>query len=216
MSSEYVKLSDDKYIYDIFDLVIKKSTNMVNTFSFSFELKKGHTIDEIAVGNSCEIFSNNYSIFQGIIDKVERTGKIVKVYGRDLLSGLRDASCKPYDYKNNTVEEIIKGCPHSFGNSSFEEGTKGWVVGVGGDTYEILRPTSDVDVHLSKYPNTGEANYEDVDDSTPDDDSTYVYAENTGSEWVRDIYGFQDHSTGTGDIQRVWLRYRIRFQYYSS
>jgi phosphodiesterase/alkaline phosphatase D-like protein len=44
---------------------------------------------------------------------------------------------------------------------------------------------------FSKYPNSGEANWQDVDETTPDDDTTYVYA-TAPTVLKRDTYAFQD------------------------
>lgn len=62
--------------------------------------------------------------------------------------------------------------------------------------YAYLRPDSDVDIHQGR--NTGDYNYECVDDpiDTPDDDATYCYDDDNNTQWY-DIYG---GSSWEGDI----------------
>jgi hypothetical protein len=58
---------------------------------------------------------------------------------------------------------------------------------------------------LSRYPNTGEANWQDVDEASPDEDATYVFSPAT--EDHRDLYNLDDTSqTGTINWIKVWMR----------
>jgi hypothetical protein len=70
-----------------------------------------------------------------------------------------------------------------------------------------LRPNGAGDKsELSRYPNTGEANWQDVDEETTDEDSTYVYRD---AGWARDLYTLTDVSTtGTINSVTVWSRAR--------
>lgn len=70
---------------------------------------------------------------------------------------------------------------------------------------ETLRPTAAGDsTALTPYPGTGEANWQDVDDVTSDNDSTYV---NAGSydAWLLDLYNLANHSVGSGVINYVTI-----------
>lgn len=46
-----------------------------------------------------------------------------------------------------------------------------------------------------RYPDTGEENWEDVDEETPDGDDTYVAT--TSNAWQEDLYNITDHTTQT-------------------
>ena len=68
-----------------------------------------------------------------------------------------------------------------------------------------LRPESNLSVGWT--PNTG-ANWDAVNDTTPDDDTTYVSASTTG---VEDLYGMTDLPTGAVTVRGVLVQYRARF-----
>jgi hypothetical protein len=69
-----------------------------------------------------------------------------------------------------------------------------------------LRPNAAGDeAALSCYPNTGEANWQDVDEASPDEDATYVFS--PAAEDHRDLYNLEDTSqTGTINWIKVWVR----------
>jgi len=64
------------------------------------------------------------------------------------------------------------------------------------DTYDF-RPSAagDETTITEQYPDTGEEHWEDVDDTSPDGDSTYVAT--TSNAWEEDLYNITDHSTQT-------------------
>lgn len=59
--------------------------------------------------------------------------------------------------------------------------------------YDLIRPTSDSSIAFSH--NTGSSNYEAIDDTTPDDDTTYVY---TTAANTKDKYGMTDYTLQVG------------------
>ena len=66
---------------------------------------------------------------------------------------------------------------------------------------ETLRPNAAGDsTQFTPYPNTGEANWEDVDEETADNDTTYVYNSTTPAK--TDVYNLTPH-TGSGTINSV-------------
>jgi len=72
-----------------------------------------------------------------------------------------------------------------------------------------IRPNAPGDAtSLLPNPGTGEANWEDVDESTPDEDSTYVY--NQGDTPIYDLYNLTDHTTEGGSINSVTVYTRCR------
>jgi len=220
MTDAYVTI-DDKTIYDISNLVTKNAVNRVGFFSFDIPLKRGINISDVGLTKECKIYANKNEHFVGVIDKRERISdrgiNFLHVEGRDRLSSLLSANCIDADFENKTVAEIIKGTYHPFGNSSFEEGLDGWI------TYsstnagtETLRPNGDSIVELSAEPGTGESNYEDVDESTADDDSTYVYLFESGSyDPKSDLYTIQNTST-EGEDTINWVRVTVRCRWYGS
>lgn len=60
---------------------------------------------------------------------------------------------------------------------------------------------------LTRYPNAGEANWQDVDEVTADDDTTYVYA---GATVASDLYNLQDSAVSFGTINSVTVYIRAR------
>jgi len=73
---------------------------------------------------------------------------------------------------------------------------------------ETLRPNGAGDeTSLTPYPGTGEANWEDVDEAIPDDDSTYV--KSTDVSWLRDLYNLPGHS-GSGAVNSVTVYARCK------
>ena len=71
---------------------------------------------------------------------------------------------------------------------------------------ETLRPNgAGAETALTPYPNSGEANWEDVDDVSPDDPTTYVKAR---AEWQRDLYALPDLSS-SGAITSVTVYFRV-------
>ena len=82
-----------------------------------------------------------------------------------------------------------------------------------GSSTEILRPDgpgSETSID-SQYPSSG-AHWDKLDETTPDEDSTYVENLN-GSPGVlqRDLYSIQNHSTGTGTISKIRITARCKF-----
>lgn len=74
---------------------------------------------------------------------------------------------------------------------------------------EIFRPSgAGALTELTPFPDGGEANWEDVDDVSPDEDATYVWAE-TVSTWLRDLYAIPDR-TDSGTIKQVEVFFRIK------
>lgn len=72
---------------------------------------------------------------------------------------------------------------------------------------ETLRPNAaGTYTQLTPYPGAGEANWQDVDDITPDEDSTYVYGLS-----VNDTYNLSDHVAGTGSIYGVTIYVRAKY-----
>lgn len=59
--------------------------------------------------------------------------------------------------------------------------------------YDLIRATGDSSVSLSR--NTGSTNYQQIDDTTPDDDSTYIYGTSAGLE---DKYTMADYTLEVG------------------
>ena len=77
---------------------------------------------------------------------------------------------------------------------------------------ETLRPNgAGSETNLSTYaPNTGEANWEDVDEAEADDLTTCLYTYPNSATWKRDLYAIPDHSEGSGTINSVTIHWRIR------
>jgi hypothetical protein len=74
---------------------------------------------------------------------------------------------------------------------------------------ETLRPNAAGDeTALSPYPNSGEANWEDVDEETPDEGDTRVYK--TGTSYTRDLYNLPSHSVGSGTINFIKIYFRCQ------
>jgi len=72
-----------------------------------------------------------------------------------------------------------------------------------GGQVETLRPNAAGDEKvLIPTPGTGEDNWEDVDEVSPDEDTTYVYHYWTVT-YKRDLYNIQNHSAGSGTINFV-------------
>ena len=76
------------------------------------------------------------------------------------------------------------------------------IAGTGASDNETFRPNAAGDETLisEQEPNTGE-HWEKVDDSTSDDDSTYVATSN--ENWQEDLYSTANHTTGSGTINYV-------------
>ena len=75
----------------------------------------------------------------------------------------------------------------------------------------ILSPTlNGCNIGLTPYPNTGESNYEDVDDPqfNPDDDITYVHSDATNT--LYDLYDIENHTSETGTINYVQIFSRAK------
>ena len=67
---------------------------------------------------------------------------------------------------------------------------------------EMLRPNAaGGETNLTPYPGTGEANWQDVDEATPDEDTTRVYTGN--ATYLRDLYNIANHSVGSGIINFI-------------
>jgi hypothetical protein len=82
-------------------------------------------------------------------------------------------------------------------------------VGTAGSTTIILRPNATGDLtELTPFPNTGESNYEDVDEVTKDDDTTYVEYTETGTT-KSDLYQLSDYN-GIGIITSVKICFYAR------
>lgn len=78
---------------------------------------------------------------------------------------------------------------------------------------ETLRPNgAGSETNLSIYaPNTGEANWEDVDEAVADDLTTCLRTPGSGNEgYLRDLYDIPAHSVGSGTINSVTIHWRIR------
>ena len=66
-----------------------------------------------------------------------------------------------------------------------------------------LRPNGAGDeTNLFPYPDTGEANWEDVDEEVADDNATYVKSGTADANWRRDLYNLPAHS-GSGTINKI-------------
>ena len=75
---------------------------------------------------------------------------------------------------------------------------------------ETLRPNGAGDeTTLSQYPGS-DANWDKVDDVTPDYDDTYVFA--LGGTYKRDLYALPAHSAGSGTINSVKVYARAKRQ----
>ncbi len=73
-------------------------------------------------------------------------------------------------------------------------------------TIETLRPNAAGDLtEFSPHPGTGEANWEDVDEAAPDEDSTYVYG---GTK--TDLYNLPNSGVGAGTIWGIKVYNRVR------
>lgn len=73
---------------------------------------------------------------------------------------------------------------------------------------EILRPNAAGDLtELNRYPDTGEENWEDVDEAEADEDSTYVFS--TPKTTFDDLYNLPPHS-GSGTINFIKLYFRLK------
>jgi hypothetical protein len=73
---------------------------------------------------------------------------------------------------------------------------------------EILRPNANGDeINFTCFPNAGEANWENVDEASADDSTTFnfVLATPTG---IRELYNLQAHS-GSGAINSITIYYRL-------
>jgi len=118
-------------------------------------------------------------------------------------------------YINKVTHKIDKGRLHKatyelikLENVAHTPSRSLWVLGSRAGTL-TLRPNGAGDLtELSKYPNTGEANWQDVDDVSADEDSSYVFC--VENEWVWDLYEFEDHTTEDEEINtvRLWVRAR--------
>lgn len=77
---------------------------------------------------------------------------------------------------------------------------------------ETLRPNgAGSETNLSIYaPDTGEANWEDVDEAVADDLATALRTLGNGTTYQRDLYACADHSTGSGIINSVTIHWRLR------
>jgi len=64
----------------------------------------------------------------------------------------------------------------------------------------LLPNGAGTNTNLSRFPDTGEANWQDVDEVTPDDDATYVFSATEGDY---DTYAFDDLPAGTWDVLGV-------------
>lgn len=76
---------------------------------------------------------------------------------------------------------------------------------------ETLRPNgAGSETNIPIYaPDTGEANWEDVDEETADDLTTCLRARDT-TNWLRDLYDIPAHSVGSGVINSVTIHFRWR------
>ena len=74
---------------------------------------------------------------------------------------------------------------------------------------EILRPNAPgYQTGCTPYPDTGEANWEDVDEASPDDDSTYVRGNVAGQQL--DFYNLENASQQLGTIISVTVHFRAK------
>lgn len=79
----------------------------------------------------------------------------------------------------------------------------------GGTSPETLRPNATGDeAVLTPYPDGGEENYEDVDEVTTDEDTTYVTED--GAFWGRDLYNIGASSMASGTIDSVTVYARCK------
>jgi len=77
---------------------------------------------------------------------------------------------------------------------------------------ETLRPNAPGDLtELIPFPGTGEANWEDVDEETPDEDSTYVWVDMW--TYAADLYNLPAHSQGSGTINKMTVYARCNCDY---
>lgn len=74
---------------------------------------------------------------------------------------------------------------------------------------EILRPDAAGKITFLVKNGTGGANWDRVDDADPDEDDTYVYF-NQEDTYGDDYYNLQDHSVGSGTINKVKMYARCR------
>lgn len=76
---------------------------------------------------------------------------------------------------------------------------------------ETLRPVSGFVTGLDLFPDTGEANWEDVDEVTPDDDTTYVF-KGAPAATARDWYNLSNSGVGAGVITNVRVYARVKLE----
>jgi len=72
---------------------------------------------------------------------------------------------------------------------------------------EILRPNAAGD-ETNLTPYAAGSNYQQVDEASPDDETTNVYPNPSG--WLRDFYNLDNHSVGSGTINKITVYCEIR------
>ena len=77
---------------------------------------------------------------------------------------------------------------------------------------EIIRPNANGDTNAADtiFPDTGETNYEDVDEVVADDDTTYVACNNNPGGGELELYELENPAYGVGTINSVKLTIRTK------
>jgi hypothetical protein len=85
---------------------------------------------------------------------------------------------------------------------------------VGKDIF-LLPNANGCNIALDRFPNTGESNYDDVDDPmhNPDDDTSYVHNDALGLK--HDLYALENHDIITGTINYVQVLTRAKSHLYA-
>jgi hypothetical protein len=108
-----------------------------------------------------------------------------------------------YDYPADAVNETLR--PDSAGTT-----TQLSPIVESNIVNETLRPnaTGTYSEHSLGAPNTGESNYQDVDEEVADEDTTYI--KNVSGDTKRDLYNIPSSAYATGNIISVTVYVRAR------
>ena len=84
-----------------------------------------------------------------------------------------------------------------------------------GKNIYLLPNANGCNIGLTRYPDMGESNYQDVDDpiSNPDDDETYVHSNAT--DLLYDMYEVENHGIAVGNINYVQVFARAKSHQYT-
>lgn len=172
--------------------------------------KLGSRESKYDVANSPPAYvKNEYSYFTNYFAEQGTTyrPKLVVTYSTSIDYPI-SASCS-LGFGNNVYRGFAKIASAPLGTGLTVSKALAYSRIVSDSTVLTLRPNAagdETSINL-KIPGTGEANWEDVDETPPDDGSTFVYTKST--TYIRDLYNLPNHTIERGVINSITIYIRI-------